>query len=69
MFKVSHFHTKSDIVIIRAALGVHFERFSGTLGDILVVGEGPGTIVEFHWISGPFQTTKMSPKVSKNLST
>ena len=30
--------------------GSHFERFLGTLGDILVVWKGSGTTVEFQWI-------------------
>ena len=33
--------------------GFPFCEVFGTLGDILVVWKGPGTTVEFQWISGP----------------
>ena len=46
---------KSGFVTIWEGFGFHFDRFLGTLGDILVVWKGSGTTVEFQWISGPTQ--------------
>ena len=51
--KVFQFLVKLRFVTIWDGLGPHFKRFLGTLGDILVVLEGPGTRVEFQWILRP----------------
>ena len=44
---------KVGICTIWEGLGLHFGRFLGTLGDILVVWESPGNMLEFRWILGP----------------
>ena len=51
LFKNSVYR-KSGFVTISEGFRYYFERFSGTLGAILVVWKGSGTTVEIQWISG-----------------
>ena len=48
-------------VTIWEGLGPHFKRFLGALGDILVVWEGPGNMLEFRWILEPSPGTTRDP--------
>ena len=51
--KVQLFPLISDLRVLRDTLGPHFERFSGSLGSILVIWMSPGNRLEFGWIPGP----------------